>query len=290
VKKSRQTVLCKVASITMMSMKSSLTTATTTTSLARRRCARPRTTRASSASTRVTFVRVTTKSDEDSMRAFMSASAFNASLSIKEMGNLRFDALRSEEQPNEFTLVEIYADDASVAQHKETKHYLQWRDDVADLMMEPRTAETYEPIYPDDATWQGTNAVSWNPEDECDLDPDDAQVTHVYVKVKPGSEAAFAACCVDNASNSALEPDNLRFDVFQSAEDSTRFVLVEVYANADAVRAHKETDHYLKWRDSVASMMAEPRSATRYSVIFPQTRVAWRGDDCEDACEMNWSI
>lgn len=238
----------------------------------------------------MTFVRVTTKSDEASMRAFMAASAFNASLSIKEMGNLRFDALRSEDQPNEFTLVEMYADDASVAKHKETKHYLQWRDDVADLMMEPRRAETYEPIYPDDATWQGTNAVSWNPEDESDLDPNDAQVTHVYVKVKPGSEAAFAACCVDNASNSALEPDNLRFDVFQSTEDSTRFVLVEVYANADAVRAHKETEHYLKWRDSVASMMAEPRSATRYSVVFPQTRLAWRGDDCEDACEMNWSI
>ena len=97
------------------------------------------------------------------MRAFMSASAFNASLSIKEMGNLRFDALRSEEQPNEFTLVEIYADDASVAKHKETKHYLQWRDDVAYLMIVPITSATYFPLYPDDATWPGTIAVSCNP-------------------------------------------------------------------------------------------------------------------------------
>ncbi len=65
------------------------------------------------------------------------------------------------------------------------------------------------------------------------------------------------------------EPGIARFDVVQSREDPTRFVLVEVYKNADAPAAHKETAHYLAWRDAVAELMAEPRTSVKYQNLFP---------------------
>lgn len=91
----------------------------------------------------------------------------------------------------------------------------------------------------------------------------------VHVHVKPEYVEAFKQAAVDNASNSVNEPGVARFDVIQAAEDPTRFVLVEVYRSAEAVAAHKETAHYLRWRDTVGEMMAEPRQGIAYRNIFP---------------------
>jgi quinol monooxygenase YgiN len=46
-------------------------------------------------------------------------------------------------------------------------------------------------------------------------------------------------------------------------------VLVEAYRTTEAIAAHKETAHYAAWRDAVAPMMAEPRSSTRFTNVFP---------------------
>ncbi len=45
----------------------------------------------------------------------------------------------------------------------------------------------------------------------------------------------------------------------QNKEAPSKFVLMEVYKNAEAPAKHKETTHYALWRDTVADMMAEPR-------------------------------
>jgi autoinducer 2-degrading protein len=66
------------------------------------------------------------------------------------------------------------------------------------------------------------------------------------------------------------EPGNLRFDVLQSPDDPTRFVLYEAYASAEAAAAHKATPHYLAWRDAVAPWMAEARVGTPYRGLFPR--------------------
>jgi quinol monooxygenase YgiN len=94
-------------------------------------------------------------------------------------------------------------------------------------------------------------------------------VVHVFVHVKPESVEAFKAASMENARNSVQEPGIARFDVIQQEDDPTRFVLVEVYRTADDPARHKETAHYAAWRDTVAGMMAEPRSAVKYRNIFP---------------------
>jgi autoinducer 2-degrading protein len=95
-------------------------------------------------------------------------------------------------------------------------------------------------------------------------------IVHVFVHVKPESVDAFKRATIENARNSVQEPGIARFDVIQQADDPTRFVLVEVYrTDADPGR-HKETAHYQTWRDTVAEMMAEPRSSIKYDNIYPE--------------------
>jgi quinol monooxygenase YgiN len=94
-------------------------------------------------------------------------------------------------------------------------------------------------------------------------------VVHVHVHVKPEFVEAFRQATIENASNSVKEPGIARFDVVQQRDDPSRFVLVEVYRSADAPARHRETAHYLKWRDTVADMMAEPRSRAEYQNVFP---------------------
>jgi autoinducer 2-degrading protein len=94
-------------------------------------------------------------------------------------------------------------------------------------------------------------------------------VVHVFVHVKSDSVEAFKAASIENARNSVLEPGIARFDVIQQEEDPARFVLVEVYRTAEDPGRHKETAHYATWRDRVADMMAEPRSAVKYTNVFP---------------------
>jgi autoinducer 2-degrading protein len=94
-------------------------------------------------------------------------------------------------------------------------------------------------------------------------------VVHVYVRVKPDSVEAFRQATLANARQSVQEPGIARFDVCQQNDDPTRFVLVEVYRMPDAPARHKETQHYRTWRDTVASMMAEPRTNAKYTNVFP---------------------
>jgi (4S)-4-hydroxy-5-phosphonooxypentane-2,3-dione isomerase len=99
-------------------------------------------------------------------------------------------------------------------------------------------------------------------------------VVHVHVHVKPECVEAFKQASLDNARNSVKEPGIARFDVVQQRDDSTRFVLVEAYRTEQAPAKHKETAHYAQWRDAVASMMAEPRSSTKFTNVFPDD-AAW---------------
>ena len=94
-------------------------------------------------------------------------------------------------------------------------------------------------------------------------------IVHVFVEVKSDRIEDFKAATIENAENSRLEPGIARFDIVQQNDDPTRFVLVEVYRDNDAPAAHKETDHYIKWRDTVADMMAQPRSSIKYTNISP---------------------
>lgn len=94
-------------------------------------------------------------------------------------------------------------------------------------------------------------------------------IVQVHVQVKPEFVEEFRAATVINASHSVQEPGIARFDVLQQQDNPTHFLLVEVYRTADAPAQHKETAHYQTWRDTVADMMAVPRTSVKYNNVVP---------------------
>ena len=99
-------------------------------------------------------------------------------------------------------------------------------------------------------------------------------VVHVHVHVKPEYVEPFKKATLANARESIREPGIARFDFAEQQDDPTHFVLVEAYRTAEAPAAHKETKHYLTWKDAVAPMMAEPRTSVKFGNVFPEDS-AW---------------
>src|SRR5262249_27135020 len=91
----------------------------------------------------------------------------------------------------------------------------------------------------------------------------------VQAHVKPEFVDAFIAATKINAAESAKEPGVARFDFLQQLDDPTRFVLHEVYRDADAPVKHKESAHYLAWSEQTAEMFVTPRTRAWYTNVRP---------------------
>jgi len=89
--------------------------------------------------------------------AFIQETRSNHLASIQEPGNLRFDFLQDDKDPNKFVLYEVYESDESAAAHKKTPHYLHWRSTVVDWMAQPREGIRHRVIAPNNKTsWKGS--------------------------------------------------------------------------------------------------------------------------------------
>ena len=114
-------------------------------------------------------------------------------------------------------------------------------------------------------------------------------IVHVHVHVKPEHVGAFREATLENARHSVEEPGVLRFDVIEERGRPERFVLVEIYRTEDDAAKHKETAHYLAWRDRVAEMMADPRSSVKYEAAFPIDELGWSFDSARFASRLRTS-
>jgi autoinducer 2-degrading protein len=82
---------------------------------------------------------------------FIDAIRANHEASTREPGNLRFDVVRSVEDPTRFVLYEWYVDEESANAHKSTPHYDAWRVATADWFAEPRYGVRYDGLFPETA-------------------------------------------------------------------------------------------------------------------------------------------
>jgi quinol monooxygenase YgiN len=71
----------------------------------------------------------------------------------------------------------------------------------------------------------------------------------VQIEVRPGRREEFLVGMTANAEASVRdEPGCLRFDICSVDGDENRFVLYELYTDADAFAAHKAAPHFALWR------------------------------------------
>jgi len=97
-------------------------------------------------------------------------------------------------------------------------------------------------------------------------------VVSVTVFVKAEHVAAFKEATLDNARNTRKEPGSVRFDVLQAEEDPNRFLLYEVYRAKEDFARHQQTPHYLRWKQTVADWMAQPRQGIKHRDVFPEDK------------------
>lgn len=100
-------------------------------------------------------------------------------------------------------------------------------------------------------------------------------VTFVHVWVKEAHIEDFIQASVENHQASVNESGNLRFDVLQDDSDPCKFVLYEAYESDLAAANHKNTAHYLKWREKVADWMAQPRQGIKHKILAPLNKALW---------------
>ncbi|MEF8984188.1 MAG: antibiotic biosynthesis monooxygenase [Bacteroidales bacterium] len=97
-----------------------------------------------------------------------------------------------------------------------------------------------------------------------------ATLVHVYVKEEYIDQ--FIEATIENHQASVQEPGNLRFDVLQDDQNPAKFVLYEAYESEEAAAAHKQTDHYKKWKETVADWMDKPREGIKHQIVAPKDK------------------
>ena len=93
----------------------------------------------------------------------------------------------------------------------------------------------------------------------------------VQMEVRPGRREEFLAGMAANAAASVRdEPGCLRFDVCAVDGDEDRFLLYELYTDADAFTAHKASPHFAQWR-TVAEHVVANQLNTPGSLLVSHT-------------------
>src|SRR4026207_1644146 len=79
-----------------------------------------------------------------------------------------------------------------------------------------------------------------------------------YPAAKPGMEAKFKETMTAQAQRClANEPGCLQFDVTQDPKDSSRFVMLEVYKDDAAIKAHQDSLHFKDFRPVISELVAD---------------------------------
>lgn len=99
-------------------------------------------------------VAVTVKVRPGEGERFLEAARKNHDGTRQEPGNLRFDVLRAVNppaagEPELFFLYEVYRAKEDFVSHQQTAHYFAFRDEVAEIMAEPRSGVHFESVYPE---------------------------------------------------------------------------------------------------------------------------------------------
>jgi len=94
-------------------------------------------------------------------------------------------------------------------------------------------------------------------------------VVCVTVQVVEGKQEDFIAATLENAAATRTEPGCARFDVLRAVEGGGRFFLYEVYRGAEDFLTHQKTAHFLRWKATVAPIMASPRLGVKHLSVSP---------------------
>ena len=83
------------------------------------------------------------------------------------------------------------------------------------------------------------------------------QVNAVDIDIVPGQIDAYLAALKENGAASVNEPGCHDFFITVSQKDPNHVLIVEIYDNAAAAAAHRETEHFKKYAAATKDMVAK---------------------------------
>lgn len=94
------------------------------------------------------------------------------------------------------------------------------------------------------------------------------QVNAVDIDVVPGQIDAYLAALKENGAAAVHEPGCREFNIAVSQKDPNHVLIYEVYNDAAAAQAHRETDHFKKYAAATKDMVAKRELRTFSSVAM----------------------
>jgi (4S)-4-hydroxy-5-phosphonooxypentane-2,3-dione isomerase len=94
------------------------------------------------------------------------------------------------------------------------------------------------------------------------------QVNAVDIDVVPGQIDAYLAALKENGAASVKEAGCHDFFITVSQKDPNHVLIIEVYDNAAAAAAHRETEHFKKYAATTKDMVAKRELRTFNSVAL----------------------
>ena len=94
------------------------------------------------------------------------------------------------------------------------------------------------------------------------------QVNAVDIDIVPGQIDAYLAALKENGAASVTEPGCHDFFITVSQKDPNHVLIIEVYDNAAAAAAHRETEHFKKYAATTKDMVAKRELRTFNSVAL----------------------
>jgi len=86
----------------------------------------------------------------------------------------------------------------------------------------------------------------------------------VNIPVKADEHDKFIEVTEENAKHTRKEEGAISFDLYQQADNPNEFILIEIYKNEEASKAHQESDHFKKWIEVAPPLMDGSPSAKIY--------------------------
>lgn len=93
----------------------------------------------------------------------------------------------------------------------------------------------------------------------------------VTMEANPDRVGDLIAALEENAKHSREEPTCLKWEWSRSVSEPNQFAIYELYTDGEAFAAHKESDHFAKWREATEGVLAW-KNAGQYEVIGADER------------------
>ena len=95
-------------------------------------------------------------------------------------------------------------------------------------------------------------------------------IVHVHIRVKPDRVEAFKAACIENSRNSLKSRASRGSMCSNSRTIPPSSCWLRSTERPTRPPAHKQTAHYQRWAETVADMMAMPRSSVKFDKVYPE--------------------